>query len=144
MFLAENESDADYIGRVCGVVSNLFGGYSISHVSGRFRAADIASRVEAAKRLAADERYLIDETTASVRFIVPLQDTREASHTLQNAYFDNSVPIAAIVSEKILQVHEPFFDLFVEAIVEPINGEDEIWLVEEAGGKWTLYVWERA
>ena len=36
-----------------------------------------------------------------------------------------------------------FFHLFVEAVVELVSGEDAIWLVEDAGGKRTLYVFEQ-
>ena len=43
-------------------------------------AADIVSREAAAKILAADGRYLIDETTASVRFIVPIQASEADGH----------------------------------------------------------------
>lgn len=142
IFRYPNESDTVYIDRVRGLVSDLFGGYSISHVSGRFRAADIVSREEAARILAADGRYLIDETTASVRFMVPIQATKVVGHELADNYFEGTEPPPEAV-EEILIVHELFFDLFVEAIVELVNGEDAIWLVEEAGGQRTLYVWEK-
>ncbi len=136
------ESDSDYIDRIRGLVSDFFAGYSISHVSGRFRAADIVSRQEAVKILAADGRYLIDETTASVRFIVPLLATKADGHELVDDYFQGSdLPSEAV--QEILMVHGLFFDFFVEAIVELVNGEDAIWLVEESGSKRTLYMWEK-
>jgi hypothetical protein len=48
-----------------------FGGYSISHVSGRFRTTNLMSRSAAAQLIADSANYLVDETTAIVRFIVP-------------------------------------------------------------------------
>jgi len=56
--------------RVCQFVGGKFGGYSILHVSGRFRAAQLMTQVEGKKA----ERYLVDETTAVVRFIVPCRE----------------------------------------------------------------------
>jgi hypothetical protein len=47
------------------------GGFFISHVSGRFRTGPIVSRRDSAAKLASDKAYLIDETTAVVRFIIP-------------------------------------------------------------------------
>lgn len=92
-------------------------GYSISHVGGRFRAGKIASLAGAAKVQLGGGRYLIDETTAIVRFIFPCKNRKEA------------------------ETVEWFFRfLFVESILQVVNGEDEIWMVES--GIWNrLHIW---
>lgn len=64
-------SDADYLNRICEIVSNKFGGYSVFRVQGRFKVGDLITRNDAGLCLANDQPYLIDETTAAVRFIVP-------------------------------------------------------------------------
>ena len=121
-------------------MAGKFGGYSISHVSGRYLASDSLTSRESAGRL---ERYIIDETTASVRFIIPLDSTRTAQQTgFDEIGFDTTEPSAA-VEEEITLVHWLFFNLFVEAVVRTVEGEDVIWLVEEAGQHRSLYTWQR-
>ena len=73
------ESHDVYLKRVCGIVSDKFRGYSISHVSGRYLADRLTTRTEAARMLANEQRYIIDETTAAVRFIVPLEVSKKKS-----------------------------------------------------------------
>ncbi len=138
------ELDKDYLDRICTLVSALFGGYSISLVSGRYRAAMLANRNEAAQMLAADQRYLIDETTAAVRFIIPITSTRTEDPQNTDILNLGGATLEPQVAEEISLVHALFFNLFVEAVVRRIKGEEEIWLVEEAGRTRSLYVWERA
>jgi hypothetical protein len=142
-YIARNPGEADeaYIARVCRMVSDRFGGYSIRHVSGRFRAADITRRAEAAQMLAADGRYLIDETTASVRSIVPVEASKADSHEVAADWAARALTPEVI--EEVAVTRKLFFHLFVEAIVELVSGEDAIWLVEDALGKRTLYVFEK-
>jgi len=109
-----SESAGEYTDRICEWISRRFGGYSIFHVSGRFRAQPLATR--AAVGLGAS-RYLIDETTAVTRFIFPCENDTEAD-----------------------QVEFFFTNLFVRAIIEVVNGEDEIWMVE-TGLKNQLHIW---
>ena len=45
----EDESDDDYLDRLCDWVAERFVGYSISHVSGRFRSEEMCTREEAAE-----------------------------------------------------------------------------------------------
>ncbi len=40
------EADEDYLERVCAWIADRFVGYSINHVSGRFRVGDLRTRVE--------------------------------------------------------------------------------------------------
>ncbi|MDT7809815.1 MAG: hypothetical protein QOJ70_3628 [Acidobacteriota bacterium] len=144
----EEESDDEYIEKICGAVSRHFGGYSISHVSGRYRAANLTTRENAASMLIHDERYIIDETTASVRFIIPLEATMtaEPDSTSEGSLFEpaQTSDIGKDVNKEISLVRFLFFDLFVEAIVRMVKEEDEIWLVEEAAGSRILYAWRRA
>lgn len=71
-----DEPDDKYLNRVCHIVSDKFRGYSISHVSGRYLADRLTTRAQAAQMLANEQRYIIDETTAAVRFIVPLEASK--------------------------------------------------------------------
>lgn len=137
------ELDDEYIERVCELVSHKFGGYSISHVSGRYRAAELTSRENAAAMLIKDERYIIDETTAAVRFIIPLETTKttETEKAEESSLFEpEQTPNP---HEEVSLVRFLFFELFVEAVVRMVKEEDEIWLVEETAEKRTLYVWRR-
>jgi hypothetical protein len=138
------EQEAEYVHRVCQVVSDKFGGYSISHVSGRYRASALASRAQAAEMFANGKRYIIDETTASVRFIIPIEATRTTDlHGADQAISYSAKPGKKVVREIDL-VRSLFFNLFVEAIVRMVKGEDVIWLVEETGFNRSLYVWQRS
>lgn len=108
------ESPVEYNERLCGWISRRFVGYSIYHVNGRFRARALATRAEVGQ---AGARYLVDETTAVTRFIFPCGNTTEAD-----------------------QVEFFFTNLFIRAITEVVNGEDEIWMVE-TGLKNRLHIW---
>lgn len=138
------ESEAAYFNRICKFISAKFGGYSISHVSGRYRATTLASREDAGKMLVADERYIIDETTASVRFVIPVEATKVTDQQVIDQIDVSASGLESDVAEEVGAVHWLFFNLFVEAVVRMVEGEDEIWLVEEAGRQRSLYVWERA
>jgi len=65
------------------------------------------TKEEAAKK--SGKAYLVDETTAVVKFIFPHEDGKEEYH------------------DKLDQL---FRILFVQAITESIPDEDEIWLLE--------------
>lgn len=137
------ESDEDYLSRVSELVGEKFGGYSISHVNGRFRAGNLKDRAAAGKMLELNERYLVDETTAVVRFIIPIGSTRE---TVDDGFADTELEVGFPPPAVLLEVqliHRLFFHLFVEAVARMVLGEDEIWLVEEFGPFRRLYVWER-
>lgn len=108
------ESLPEYQKRVCGWISEHFSGYSIYHVAGRFRAMELSRRSDVSD---GKTRYLVDETTAVTRFIFPCIDEEEARLV---AFF--------------------FEHLFVTAIIEVVNGEDEIWMVE-TGVENQLHIW---
>lgn len=145
------EDEDAYLRRVCTFVSSMFGGYSISHVIGRYLAAPLASRAEAAN----NDRYIIDETTASVRFIIPIAATKMEETTtaedpnvyelgLDDATLDAASLVNKDAEQEIGLVRRLFFNLFVMAIVRLVKGEDVIWLIEEAGAYRNLYVFEQA
>lgn len=135
----KGESDDVYISRVCKIVGETFGGYSISHVAGRFRNGPLTDRTGAADLLKQGDRYLIDETTAVVRFIIPVQ----ASEALARSDELPLSPAPKAVAEEVKRIQALFFDLFVEAVARTVD-EEEIWLVEEALGKRSLHKWKRS
>ncbi len=141
--MAEEEG----LGVVVDFVADHFTGYSISHVSGRFRAGDLASRAEAGAMHAQGKRYLVDETTAIVRFIVPLRESSslyDSDHGfLATVVASEGDPITKPVQGELARVRLTFLQLFAEAVVKTVKGEDEVWLLE-SGPENRLYVWEKA
>jgi hypothetical protein len=140
------QSDEDYIGAVLRLVSTYFGGYSISHVQGRFRAnPTLLSQGDVGTALAIGDAYLIDETTALVRFIVPCSEKKGRfldafGVTTHVASTLNLVRPSAVTLE-VGVIRELFFGFFVEAIVDTVRGEDEIWLIESSPDGRFLYKW---
>jgi hypothetical protein len=123
------------------------GGYSISHASGRFRASDLRSRKEAGEMLAEDKQYLVDESTAMVRFFVALErGSGTFGGTFEQAVeaLDKVEPSdPAALANEIRLARILFFQLFVEAVVRTVRGEDEIWLLEQGPSGRRLYRWMR-
>jgi hypothetical protein len=117
---AAGEPLEHYLERVCQFVGGKFGGYSILHVSGRFRAAELMTQADGKRA----ERYLVDETTAVVRFIVPCRQEQERT----------PLQVADLV-------RWCFDKLFVTSILEVVNAEDQIWLVE-SGLRQRLHIWQ--
>lgn len=140
------QSDDDYIGSVLGLVAKYFGGYSISHVQGRFRANPaLLSQEDVGTALAAGDAYLIDETTALVRFIVPCSEKKgrflDAFGVSRNVASALKLVKPAAVEDEVGVIRELFFGFFVEAIVDTVRGEDEIWLIESSPDGRFLYKW---
>lgn len=131
-----------YRDSVIAEINRLFGGYSIGQVSGRFRTHDLMPKSEAWRR----DRYVVDEETAVVRFIVPCSSTR-----IDVKDGDDAADIVAKAAQKnednakveAGRIRGLFFEFFVEAIVKRIHNEDEIWLLEN-GVESRLYVWSRS
>jgi len=120
-----DESNQCYLERISKEISNIFGGYSVHHVNGRFRGEEILTYEEAAKIVKEkNKNYLYDETTAVIRFIVPLSnETSNQKETME-------------------RIRWLFMAIFVRTILESINGEAEIWLME-SGVTNKLYTWSR-
>jgi hypothetical protein len=112
-----DESDKAYLDRMVAWVGEQFGGYSISHMNGRFRAERMLTMQDAAALQERGGRYLIDETTAVTRFIFPCD---EDTHAKQVGWF--------------------FHRLFVESVIQ-IAGEAEIWMIESGLGSLHLHIW---
>ncbi|NUL82056.1 MAG: hypothetical protein HUU60_04930 [Armatimonadetes bacterium] len=120
-------------------MGRLFSGYSISHVSGRFRITDVVkSRKEAAELVEKGDQYLADETTAVVRFIVPLgSDSKEDQLSLQM----EGLEWPSNEGEQISIIREFFHLVIVQTIVESVKGEDEIWVLENGPEGPQLGIW---
>lgn len=142
----EGLDDRAYIKHVLSILSDYFGGYSISHVQGRFRAAELTDLAGAAKKMKERERYLIDETTAVVRFIAPCYSSKrefgEDINSIIQALKHENVPGHAELEEEILLIRCLFFFFFVETVVWTVRGEDEIWLLETGQAR-RLYRWTK-
>ncbi len=139
--IQSEESESAYLNRVCEWISSQFGGYSISHVNGRFRANDLATMNDVAEIQKVGEKYLIDETTAVVRFIFPCGGAIRRKTPISGADFEDeeyrtydSEPDDASIIRWFFRV------LFVQSILQVVNGEDEIWMVE-SGMRTRLHIW---
>jgi hypothetical protein len=118
------EDDEDYLERICAWIADRFVGYSINHVNGRFRVGVLQTRLEVLEREArTPDRYLVDETTASVRFIFPCKTQPQNVSSELNGYKE-------AVRQEASMIRWFFNELFVQSILEVVNGEDEIWLLE--------------
>ena len=114
---SDGEVDEAYLERAASWVADHFGGYSIYHVDGRFRAWKLATHDEAMERERQGYRYLVDETTAVTRFIFPCSKKTEAELV---RYF--------------------FEALFTRNIIQLVNAEDEIWMLE-SGDEHRVHIW---
>jgi len=99
------------------------------------------SMTEAATVEENGDRYLIDETTAIVRFVFPCG----APHRIPPGRAqDFDIPEAATDEHSGVaeadQIRWFFNALFVQSIIQVINGEAEIWMIE-SGMRNRLHIW---
>jgi hypothetical protein len=141
-FPNSGKTDVEYLDDICAWVARLFLGYSIGHVAGRYRAGALKTHHEAHQNY--HDRYLVDESTAIVRFIIPLGDETKT------AFGEDGVSVPSVESSRDFELGKQaaliryFFGiLFIQQIVEAVNGEDEIWLLE-SGLRHKLHVWRKA
>ncbi len=134
----EGETDDELVERVVDRAEQVFGGYSVSHVQGRFRMAELMTIAEAAQYETAGNRYLVDETTAVVRFIAPCP----SSQYLPPAQLPLTDPVGAVRSESN-EIRWLFLQVFAKALLRVVRQEDEVWLLE-SGAESGLYIWRRA
>lgn len=145
------ETKESHLERLCRWISDKFVGYSILHVSGRYRVGELKTQEDVARahaRIA--ERYLVDETTAVVRFIIPCGKVGPSQVGLSRSLpaqleLSPNRPIEAVSSTKELSAEADrirwfFTHLFVQRIIEVVAGEDEIWLLE-SGMRSALHIW---
>lgn len=134
-----SEAEEEYLNRVLQWIDTTFGGYSIMHVSGRFKASPLMTAAEAGNCYNEGGRYLVDETTAVVRFIFPCGTAHQltSSNTVASSIV---TPSDETISEAD-KLSWFFWRLFVESIVSVISGQDEIWMLE-SGLRSRLHVWK--
>lgn len=139
---AEKGEEAEiYLDRLCAWIAKRFQGYSITTVSGRFRALGLMRMTEAATVEENGDRYLIDETTAIVRFIFPCgQPQRISPAPAQDLDIPEPVGGDGTGVTEANQIRWFFNALFVQSIIQVVNGEAEIWMVE-SGMRNRLHIW---
>lgn len=138
------EDDEAYLERVCQWVGEKFSGYSILHVSGRFKVPPLRSMEQALELEKAGERYLIDETTAVARFIFRCgagSDAKNPTPAAGPKPWEAEAPDATALNEA-KQIRWFFWKLFVDSIVQSVDGQDEIWMVE-SGMQTRLHIFSR-
>lgn len=137
---AEGEPDDAYFARLCKWIEKRFVGYSVMTVDGRFRAQDLMSIAKAAEIAESGDRYLIDETTAIVRFIFPCGNP--VTRPLGALDLDEPAtdPYRASGETEAKKIRWFFNALFVQGIIQAVNGEAEIWMVE-SGLQNRLHIW---
>ena len=134
------DTDDTYLDRACKWVSTKFGGYSIHHVNGRFRVASLLTLAEAADAQKDGDRYLIDETTAVVRFIFPCGKPEESKTQLLRGFNADEAGNSSSAVKEYENTRWFLRALFVESILQVVNGEDEIWMLE-SGMRSSLHRW---
>ena len=144
--LLSDETDEDYFERLCQWLSSIFGGYSIGTVNGRFRASEIKTYREVSEILTSGRNYIIDETTAIVRFIFPIGNPVK-NKTVDYTYKQNQQKTLKNTDESLnkeyMKIRYFLKILFVKSILSLVAGEDEIWMIERGlNGKSKLYVWK--
>lgn len=138
-----SEADEAYTVRLCDWLAKKFAGYSIATVSGRFRGDDLLSMADAVTSAKEGRRYLIDETTAMVRFVFPCGKPLKRpppDATEQFTEPDWAEPDADAQAEA-QRIRWFFRALFVRTILQVVNAEAEIWMVE-SGMRNRLHIWK--
>ncbi len=138
--IANKENGGEYIERLCDWISKRFVGYSIDTVSGRLKAGALKTYSEAGNLLSKGHPYLIDETTAIVRFIFPVGSSmfEDSDFELQHSLKVDKENIY----KEANQIKFLFKKLFVKKILEVVHAENEIWMLE-SGLRAKLHVWEK-
>lgn len=120
-------------------MESTIGGYSVYLVNGRYRADELASREEVINRSPAYGPYIVDETTAIVRFILPVETD---AGKFEYGKILEPVPIATDTKKRADQLRWLFLNFFAEALIRVVQKEDEIWLLE-SGMRSAFYRWIR-
>jgi hypothetical protein len=138
------ESDVLYMERICDWISKRFGGYSIGTVRGRFKVGDLKTFAEVALLREKGEDYIIDETTAIVRFIFYLGESIKKKVSFDFEQFNEDLNNNTLTREMLVEANQIRFifkNLFVKSIQDMVNGEEEIWMLE-SGINNRLYIWK--
>jgi len=137
--LPKSSSDEEVIQFVIRFMDSTIGGYSLQLVNGRFRAGSLTTKKEVVNRPFSQGAYLVDETTAVVRFILPV-NANQASPSQMNLF--EPVKDAPNSDKLAEQMRWLFLNFFAEAVTRVVKKEDEIWLLE-SGVRSALYRWVR-
>jgi hypothetical protein len=137
--LSSDSSEEEIRQLVFNFMDSTIGGYSIYTVSGRYRADILASRAEVVNRPFAYGPYIIDETTAIVRFILPVEiDAGSFEHG--NILEPATMAMGTMIKAELMRWL--FLNFFAEALIRVVQKEDEIWLLE-SGMRSAFYRWIR-
>jgi len=140
----DEESEVQYIERICNWISKRFGGYSIGTVRGRFKVGDLKTFAEVALIKEKGEDYIIDETTAIVLFIFHIGNPIINQVSFDFEQFNEDLNDSTLTREMVVEANQIRFifkNLFVRSIQDLVNGEDEIWMLE-SGITNRLYIWK--
>ena len=135
--LAKSDSDEKIQQLVFEFMESTIGGYSIYLVNGRYRADRLASRAEVLNRPFGYGPYIVDETTAIVRFILPVET--DAGQFVHGNLLEPAAP-SIHAKQRAEQIRWLFLNFFAEALIRVVPKEDEIWLLE-SGMRSTFYRW---
>jgi hypothetical protein len=118
------ETRAAYRRRIIARLGGYFSGYSLQHVEGRFRKGGIRTlRQQGRAPTLYGPKYLIDETSAVIHFVVPVAVKR-------------AIPAEAD------RIRWAFIEILMGSLLERIKDEAEIWLLETGFGD-RIHVWDR-
>ncbi len=135
--LENSYSDAKISQLVFDFMESTIGGYSIYLVNGRYRADKLASRAEVVNRPFAYGSYIVDETTAIVRFILPVKTDAEK---FERGKILEPATDSFHASKRAELIRWLFLNFFAEALISVVQNEDEIWLLE-SGMRSAFYRW---
>ena len=138
--LAAGAVDEAILERGYELVQEVIGGYSMSFVHGRFRADSLLPRQEAAVRDVDQGPYLMDETTAVVRFILPVP--HDEVQLEPNQPYPDIANDRRPAPQSVHSIRWLFLNLFAEALTKVVRNQEEIWLLE-SGFQSGLYRWSR-
>ncbi len=137
--LSNEFSDVEISKIVFDFMESAVRGYSIYLVNGRYRADLLATHKEVISRPFGYGPYIVDETTAIVRFIFPVKsdaENYEQGEILEPATKKGGTQNRAKLMSWL------FLNFFAEALIRVVPKEDEIWLLE-SGMRSAFYRWTR-
>jgi hypothetical protein len=135
--LPSDYSEDKIQGMVFDFIESTIGGYSIYLVNGRYRADVLASRAEVVSRPFASGPYIVEETTAIVRFVLPVET--DAGKFEQGKILEPASAVSGTQKRADL-LSWLFLNFFAEALIRVVQKEDEIWLLE-SGMRSAFYRW---
>jgi hypothetical protein len=133
------ESSKEYFDRLISWISDKFGGYSIGLVNGRFKSKELKTFKEVSELLHEGKSYLIDETTAIVRFIFSVGDPLRAQILIDDFVYKSNDDQDLREETKLIDYF--FKKLFVRGVLDAVNEEDEIWMLQSDLNSKKLFIW---